>query len=176
MTRKKLFNIFTVINLLFLISCFSFKEIFSSNLSRLFNQNGFRYVIINLFSLAYGFNLYLIATKEKPKIRYLALIVPLLGSIIAYNPSYPNALSSNVHFLFAYISCIGIIIIELILLYNFNLNLKLKKYLGNIYIIVLGICLYLYIDQMFVSLINEIIFLTSILLINFMLMNYEVKK
>ena len=176
MTRKRIYNLFFLLELIFLLFCLSFKELFSSNLSRLFNKNSFTYFIINSFSLAYGYNLYLSFKKENLRLKYLALIMPVLGSIIAYNPSFPNALSSNIHLFFAYVSCIGIIILEFILLFYFNLNLKLKNILRNVYIIILGICLYLYIDQMFVSLLNELIFLTGIAIINFIMMNYEVKN
>ena len=59
---------------------------------------------------------------------------------------------------------------------RYNLNLKMRRFLINVYIIVFAFCLYLYIDHMFVSLLNEIIYLEAIELINLIIMHYEVKK
>ena len=80
------------------------------------------------------------------------------------------------HLLSAYVSCIMIAVIELIILFRYNLNLKMRRFLINVYIIVFAFCLYLYIDPMFVSLLNEIIYLEAIELINLIIMHYEVKK
>lgn len=176
MTKKKLYNLCFILDLIFLLSCLFVKELFSSNLSRLFNRNIYTYLFINLFSISYGYCLYYAADKLYSRISFLAFIAPIIGSIIRYNPAFPNALSSNIHLLSAYISVILIGLIELLILRYFILNLKLRNFLRNVYIIIFGICLYLYIDQMFVSLFSEILFLMVILLINYILINYEVKN
>lgn len=177
MTRKRVYDVLFIIDSVFLLSFIFSDKLLSSNLSRVFNSNLKAYFLLNLFSLTYGINLYLVCVRRNlHRIKYLALLSPVIASIIRYNPAYPNALSSNMHLLCAYISCILITLIEMIILFRYNLELKMRRILINVYIIIFVFSLYLYIDQLFVSLLNEIIYLEAILIINLVIMHYEVKK
>ena len=176
-TRKRVYDVLFIIDSIFLLSFIFSDKLLSSNLSRVFNSDLKAYFLLNLFSFSYGINLFLVCEKRKlHRIKYLALTAPLIASVIRYNPLFPNALSSNMHLLSAYVSCIMIAVIELIILFRYNLNLKMRRFLINVYIIVFAFCLYLYIDHMFVNLLNEIIYLEAIELINLIIMHYEVKK
>lgn len=158
---------------------YSLKDsLLDSNFSRIANKTIFNYLSLFLISCLYGLCLFIsLKTQHFRRLKYLGLISMLIGAIIPYNYLEVNSFNSNLHFLFAIISCASTLLIAYLSINRFSYIFpKIGKILFACFIIVIGIGIYLYGKYMFVNSLNELILLIFVLISQMIIYNKELNK
>lgn len=175
---KLLFNIFVYLEIAYLGFLVFKGNLFDTNLSRVCNAFRYGYLMLNVMTFSFGVISYITLNVIKlDKYKYLGLISLLLGSIISYNPTYPNALDSNIHLVFAYISLFSVTVIQLIKLFRFKIyRSKLSDYLTYIGVIIFAYNFYSFLDIGYVNSFGELIYLSYLLISDLIIYNNVVEK
>lgn len=175
---KVLFNSFVFLDLFYLGFLVLRGNLFDTNLSRVCNSFDYGYLLLNMMTLIFG--IISCVTLEKMKLnkyKYLGLLSLILGSIIKYDPTYPNATNSNVHLLFAYISLFTVTIIQIIKMFYFKLHKpKISDILTYTGVIIFAYNLYTFLDIGYVNSFAEWIYLSYLLISDLIIYNSVVEK
>ena len=170
---KLLFSILDIFEIIYLGFLVNLGNLFDSNLSRVCNRLNYGYLMLNIMTLIFGFISFVTLRKMKlDRYKYLGFVSLFLGSLIRYSPDYPNAFTSNLHLIFAYISLFSVTIIQIVKLYKFKIyNFKIENILKYMGVIIFAYCLYSFLNIGFVNNLSEWLYLSYLLLSDLIIYN-----
>lgn len=165
--NKKIYRICIFLNLIYLFILTFIKDPTKYNYSML-SSSPLGYIGVWILCVLLSINISVITQKYNKNLILISLIGPILAAIFPYQEGVGD-LFSNLHELLAYVSFSIVNIISLLNYYKYSLIYykKGKNYL-ILYLFVIGIDLVLYLNSMGALAYQQLILLSTILIINYL--------
>lgn len=180
MKNKKLmlFNLLSIIVLIYLI-IFSFKgDLFTSNLSRNANVSNKEYLLFVLLCILFGIFMFIsLRIQHLNKLSYIGFVSLLIGGIVKYNYLDTNAFSSNLHLVCAYISIGLLLVIELYSIFFFErINHTLNKIFKWSMFLIAMLTLYEFGTNLYINSLVELVYIGFIIISQTLIVNSIIMK
>lgn len=169
--NKKLFGFLVTLDIFYLLVLTFLNDPFKTNYSMM-TSSIVGYIMVFILCLLLAISIYISTYKYNKKYALIAFVSMLLSAIFPYNQN--GDIFSNLHEIFGYIAFVTINIVTILNIYKFYLiDSSRGKTIAILYIIILFIDVLLYIETSGTVAIEQLILLSSILLINYYLYIYE---